>query len=173
MGAPWAGAQGASEAAVFSILPELATQRDGPRRPGESEILFERCSNLSTLERLERFSKRISVMRWERRGLESRPPVGTIATSFTYLQWPGNTQCNAQTVAKSRLLPREANIHRATEGVVADFLNLAGSEQFTSIFLQPFEPCLRADLVRTLRQHLPVGQLDIKIGEIHGAICKA
>ena len=44
MGAPWAGAQGASEAAVFSILPELATQRDGPRRPGESEILFERCS---------------------------------------------------------------------------------------------------------------------------------
>ena len=122
---------------------------------------------------LERFSKRISVMRWERRGLESRPPVGTIATSFTYLQWPGNTQCNAQTVAQSRLLPREANIHRATEGVVADFLNLAGSEQFTSIFLQPFEPCLRADLVRTLRQHLPVGQLDIKIGESHGAICKA
>ncbi len=35
MGAPWVGAQGASEAAVFSILPELATQRDGPRRPGE------------------------------------------------------------------------------------------------------------------------------------------
>ena len=48
MGAPWAGAQGASEAAVFSILPELATQRDGPRRPGESEILFERCSKSVT-----------------------------------------------------------------------------------------------------------------------------
>ena len=46
MGAPWAGAQGASEAAVFSILPELATQRDGPRRPGESEILFEKCSKI-------------------------------------------------------------------------------------------------------------------------------
>ena len=48
MGAPWAGGQGASEAAVFSILPELATQRDGPRRPGESEILFERCSKGGT-----------------------------------------------------------------------------------------------------------------------------
>jgi len=33
MGAPWAGAQGASGCSY--LLPELAMQRDGPSRPSE------------------------------------------------------------------------------------------------------------------------------------------
>ena len=75
---------------------------------------------------------------------------------------------DAQGIRESN--PPEANIHRASERIVANLFHLARPDQFAAVFLKPGQPGLYAKLPVAFRGNLPVGQFEIEIGGRHEAV---